>query len=298
MISRRRVLQWLGSLSLGGLSTLTYAAVIEPGFRLNTTIYKFTPPRWTPGLKLRAVLLADPHLVEPHMPLARWQNIIKTANALEPDIHLLLGDYVAGHFFRTGTVPVQLAANAAKELRSPLGTFAICGNHDWWDDRTAQKLGHGPTLAQKAFEDVGIPVLENKALRLSKDGLPFWLSGTSSIVAIKKGNNFRNFDGRDDLPVTLAQITDDAPIIHMAHEPDLFTEIPERVSLTLSGHTHGGQVRLFGKSFVVPSSFGDRFAYGHIVEDGRHLVVSGGLGCSIMPIRFGMPPEIVMLELG
>ena len=297
MINRRKVLQWLGGLSLGGLSTFTYATIIEPGFRLRTVTYKFTPPRWTEGLKLRVVMLADPHLVEPHMPLSRWQNIIKTANEIEPDLHLLMGDYVAGHFFRTGTVPVAHAANAAKELRSSLGTFAICGNHDWWDDLTAQKLGHGPTLAQKAFEDAGIPVLENKAVQLTKDGQKFWLTGTSSIVAIKKGN-FRSFESRADLPATLAQITDDAPIIHMAHEPDLFTEIPSRVSLTLSGHTHGGQIRLFGKAFVVPSKYGDRFAYGHIVEDGRHLVVSGGLGCSIMPIRFGCPPEIVVLELG
>jgi uncharacterized protein len=298
MFTRRAFLSFLGKLSLGGLGAFTYATVIEPGFRLNTTAYAFTPPRWTPGLKLRAVLLADPHLIEPHMPLARWQNIIKAANALKPDIILLLGDYVAGHFFRTGTVPVHLAANAAKELKSPLGTFAICGNHDWWDDRTAQKNGHGPTLAQKAFEDAGIPVLENKAVRLSKDGIPFWLSGTSSMVAIKKGNNFRSFDSRADLQATMAQISDDAPVIHMAHEPDLFPEISGRVSLTLSGHTHGGQIRLFGKAFVVPSKFGNRFAYGHIVEDGRHLLVSGGLGCSIMPVRFGMPPEIVVLDLG
>ena len=84
----------------------------------------------------------------------------------------------------------------------------------------------------------------------------------------------------------------------MAHEPDLFTDIPERVSLTVSGHTHGGQVRLFGKALVVPSAYGNRFAYGHIIENDRHLVVSGGLGCSIMPVRFSSPPEIVVLELG
>ena len=168
MINRRKVLQWLGGLSLGGLSTFTYAAVIEPGFRLRTVTYKFTPPRWTDGLKLRVVMLADPHLVEPHMPLSRWQNIIKTANALEPDLHLLMGDYVTAHPFRTAKVPVAHCANAAKELRATLGTFAISGNHDWWDDLTAQKLGHGPTVAQKAFEDAGIPVLENKAVQLTK----------------------------------------------------------------------------------------------------------------------------------
>ena len=74
--------------------------------------------------------------------------------------------------------------------------------------------------------------------------------------------------------------------------------MPARVALTLSGHTHGGQVRLFGYSPIVPSGYGNRFAYGHVVETGRNLIVSGGLGCSILPIRFGVPPEIVEVEIG
>jgi predicted MPP superfamily phosphohydrolase len=57
-------------------------------------------------------------------------------------------------------------------------------------------------------------------------------------------------------------------------------------------------VRVLGYSPVVPSRFGNRYAYGHVVEEGRHLVVSGGLGCSIAPVRFGVPPEITMVELG
>jgi predicted MPP superfamily phosphohydrolase len=69
------------------------------------------------------------------------------------------------------------------------------------------------------------------------------------------------------------------------------------VALTLSGHTHGGQVRLFGWSPVVPSRYGNRFAYGH-VRAPCELIVSGGLGFSIAPIRFGMPPEIVHVTLG
>ena len=102
----------------------------------------------------------------------------------------------------------------------------------------------------------------------------------------------------DDLAKTLAKITDDAPVLLMAHEPDIFPEVPDRISLTLSGHTHGGQFRMFGYSPVVPSRYKNRYAYGHIIEDGRHLLVSGGLGCSIAPVRFGVPPEIVLLELG
>ena len=296
MITRRGLLKFLGGLTLAGAVAGTYGFVIEPGFLLRTQYYALTPPRWTPGLKLRAVMLADPHLVEPHMPLSRWRGIIDTANRLEGDLILLMGDYVSGHIFRTGTVKVADAARAAAALRAPLGVFSINGNHDWWEDRAAQRNGHGPPLAQRAMEDNGIPVLVNRAVRLAKDGLPFWLSGTDSIVAIKKGRG--RFESRADLPGTLAQIVSEAPVIHLAHEPDLFVEIPDRVSLTLSGHTHGGQVRLFGWSPVTPSAFGNRFAYGHIIEDGRHLIVSGGLGCSIMPLRFGMPPEITVLDLG
>jgi predicted MPP superfamily phosphohydrolase len=80
----------------------------------------------------------------------------------------------------------------------------------------------------------------------------------------------------------------------MAHEPDIFPRVPQRVSLTLSGHTHGGQVRMFGWSPVVPSEFGNRYAYGHVSRAGRHLIVSGGLGtvsAGLAPVRLGVPPR-------
>ena len=102
----------------------------------------------------------------------------------------------------------------------------------------------------------------------------------------------------DDLPATLAAATDAAPAILLAHEPDIFPRVPDRVALTLAGHTHGGQVRLLGYSPMIPSDYGRRFAYGHIVEEGRHMIVSGGLGMSIYPVRFGVPPEITLVRLG
>ena len=75
--------------------------------------------------------------------------------------------------------------------------------------------------------------------------------------------------------------------------------MPDRVALTLAGHTHGGQIRLpMIWPTLVPSHYGARFAYGHIVEAGRHMVVSGGLGTSIVPVRLGVPPEIVHIEIG
>jgi uncharacterized protein len=88
------------------------------------------------------------------------------------------------------------------------------------------------------------------------------------------------------------------PVLMMAHEPDIFVDMPDRVSLTLSGHTHGGQITMGGFAPRVPSKFGTRFLYGHKVEENRNLIVSGGLGCSGLPIRFGRPPEVVIVELG
>src|SRR5262249_1550497 len=100
-----------------------------------------------------------------------------------------------------------------------------------------------------------------------------------------------------DLEGTLAKITDDAPVILMIHEPDVFPQVPARVALTVAGHTHGGQVRIAGYAPIVPSRYGQRYVYGHIVEDGRNLIVSAGLGCSKLPIRFGAPPEIVVIDV-
>lgn len=88
-------------------------------------------------------------------------------------------------------------------------------------------------------------------------------------------------------------------MILLVHEPDIFTEVPARVALTLAGHTHGGQIRLpLVPPLWTPSEYGTRFTYGHIVEDSRHMIVSGGLGCSGVPLRLGVPPEIVRIELG
>jgi hypothetical protein len=103
--------------------------------------------------------------------------------------------------------------------------------------------------------------------------------------------------GVDDLTGTLRKVSRHEPVILLVHEPDIMPEVPPWVALTLSGHTHGGQVRLLGWSPAVPSRYGDRYVYGHIQEQ-CDLVVSGGLGCSAAPVRLGVPPEIVLVTLG
>lgn len=293
--SRRQFLAGLGGTALLGASTGGYAFAVEPLFRLVVTRYAPALPNWTPGLSLRIAVLSDFHVGEPYMSLDRVAEIVGTANALRPDLILLLGDYPAGRKVIRRKVPLAAFARVVEDLRAPLGVYSVLGNHDWWDDRRAMTARRGPVEARRVLEARGIPVMENDAVRLVKDGRPFWVAGIGDqqpFVLMGDGRSLA------DVPGTLAQVTDDAPVILMVHEPDVFPTVPARVALTLAGHTHGGQIRLLGYSPVLPSAYGQRYAYGHVVESGRHLIVSGGLGVSGVPVRFGVPPEILLIELG
>jgi predicted MPP superfamily phosphohydrolase len=296
VITRRGVLKGLLASLLAGLFVSAYSFFIEPALRLRVKRVRIAPPNWTGG-PLKIAILADLHVCEPYVSLKRLQRIVARTNALGADLIVILGDLEAGHPFITAKVPMEAATVALSQLAAPLGRFAILGNHDWWHDRAAQARGGGPNRIADLLRAAGVPVLQNLALRLGEGTAtgPFWLAGLDDQLAIGIGP--QEFRGLDDLPGTLAQITDDAPAILMAHEPDIFPNVPDRFALTLSGHTHGGQVRIFGYSPVVPSKFGNRYAYGHVREGSRDLLVSGGIGCSILPVRFGMVPEITVVEI-
>ena len=299
-ISRRRFLKTLGLSGAGVVGLSGYGLAVEPVWRLEVTRYRITPPRWPRDLKLSIGVIADVHAGGPAMPAERIRGIVEHTNSLKPDVIVLLGDFAASHKFKTRSVAPQVWAEALGELSAPLGVHAILGNHDWWDDLAAQRARKGPVLGRRMLEREGVPVYENDVVRLAHHGRPFWLAGLGDQIAFFTGrrkDGRRTFQGVHDLGGTLAKVTDDAPVILLAHEPDIFPHVPARVSLTLSGHTHGGQVRVLGYSPMVPSRYGNRYAYGHIIEDDRHLVVSGGLGCSILPVRIGVPPEIVMIDV-
>lgn len=285
LLTRRAVLG-AGAAGLAGLGG--YAGYIEPRLRLQETRWRFTPRGWPAGEKLTIAMVADIHACRPYMPPEWVAEIVGRVNDLRPDLIVLMGDYATSHLGLSQPVPPAETMAVLAKLEAPLGRYAILGNHDYWD-------GIEPFRAALAAS--GIPLLENRAVRIASPAGGFWLAGTASMIAERLGH--RSFRGFEDIPGTLAQITDNAPLVWLAHEPDLFTRMPERVSLTLSGHTHGGQIRIpgIGAPFV-PSQYGNRFAYGHIVEDGRDLVVSSGLGTSILPARFAMPPEITLVTLG
>ncbi len=299
-ISRRRALQTLAGWGAGVFGFSRYALAVEPAWRLAVTRYRVAPRGWPAPLRLSIAVIADVHAGGPAMPERRIAAIVAATNALAPDLIVLLGDFAASHKFRTNTVPPQLWSRALGRLRAPLGVHAILGNHDWWEDRAAQRARRGPVLGRRMLEQAGIPVYENDVTKLVKDGRRFWLAGLGDQLAFprRQGKRARrSFAGVDDLEGTLAKVGDNAPIILLAHEPDIFPRVPNRVALTLSGHTHGGQIRCFGYSPIVPSRFGNRYAYGHVVEGDRHLIVSGGLGCSMVPVRIGVPPEVVVVDV-
>jgi uncharacterized protein len=299
MISRRRFLRFLAGFGAFGASTAAYGVGVEPLLRLRVARYEIAPPQWPAGFQLKIAVIADLHACDPWMSLEHIEAIVERTNALDADIIVMLGDYVAGHRHVTRYIAAGEWAPVLAGLKAPLGVHAILGNHDWWSDKAVQQQGQGPTIARRALETVGIPVYENDAMRLTKAGRPFWLAGLGDQLAYLPARRFRPVKriGVDDLAATLAKVTDDAPVVLLAHEPDVAMRVPARVALQLSGHTHGGQIRLFGWSPMVPSRYGNLLAYGHMRMK-CDVIVSGGLGCSIMPFRLGVPPEIVLVTLG
>jgi predicted MPP superfamily phosphohydrolase len=267
----------LGLLLAGGALAL-WAAWIEPR-SLTVTRLEIASPAWRGSAgALRIALLSDLHAAGPHDLPARYAQVVARVNAEGPDLVLLLGDYVGRHRVKTASVAPEVIAPVLGRLRAPLGVYAVLGNHDWRS---------GGARVARALAAAGIEVLDNAARRLRREGGDCWLLGVGDASL-----------GADRLAATLAQVTDDAPALLMTHSPDLFPEVPARIALSVAGHTHGGQVRLpLVGALYVPSRYGLRYAYGHLVEDGRHRFVTRGLGHSVLPIRFLCPPEIVVITL-
>lgn len=276
-----------GVAGVTGGGTAAYAAT-EAASDLVVTAYRPVPANWPQQHRLSITVIADLHAGGPNMGVDRIRQVVDAANRVGSDLIVLLGDYFATHPFVTEKVPHGAWAAELARLRAPLGVHAILGNHDWWFDIDGTR---------KALAGVRIPVMENDAVLLGPPGRRFWLAGLGDQIAHRLGR--RMFRGVDDLPGTLKRVTSNDPVILLVHEPDIFPQVPSRVALTLAGHTHGGQVTLpMVPPVWAPSAYGARFAYGHIVEQGRHMIVSGGLGTSIVPMRLGVPPEIVRIELG
>lgn len=299
MITRRGLMKLFGAgfLSLAATAAYPFTEVFR---RPEIRRYRLTPNNWPQGLDLKAVILSDFHASEPWMSRDRIAEVCASANELNPDICLLLGDYAAGTSVVSDYVDAEDWAGALATLSAPLGVHAILGNHDYWQDLDFQQDPSSQNIATVALKRAGIAVYINSAKRLEKDGHAFWLAGLGDQMALRPGKRFNRTGmiGIDDLEATLSPVTDSAPVILMAHEPDIFPRVPSRVGLTLCGHTHGGQINLFGWRPAAASRGSSLYPGGLYTEANRSLVVSRGLGCSFIPVRVGVRPEILLLELG
>ena len=265
-------------LALAGGAAAVFAGWVEPR-RLIVREPALHLPRWPPALNgVRLGVMSDLHAGAPHAgraAIARW---VARMNAEAPDAILLGGDFLDAHPLFGGRLAPERVAEVMGELRAPLGVVAVLGNHDWSQAGARMWL---------ALQREGIPVLENASVALDAPGGRFHVAGLADLRR-----------RRPDLPAALRDVPRGEPVVLVSHDPDVFPWIPEEIAVTVSGHTHGGQLALpYLRRPAIPSRHGERFAGGHVVERGRHLFVTSGLGTSGAPVRLFAPPELVVLEL-
>ena len=252
--------------------------LIEPG-RLVVKHETIRIDNWPQELDgLRIAVLSDIHADDWFVTDKKLRSIVAETNKLQPEVIVILGDYMASNGHVTRRVEPEVFAAVLKDLRAPSGVYSVLGNHDWW---------YSGAKVRQGLEQNGIKVLDNQALQIDVRGTSLWLVGLSDL-----------WTRPQRVAETVAQVPEGQPMIALTHNPDIFPRVPERVPLLLAGHTHGGQVRFPVIGTVVESSeYGDRYVRGHVIETNHHLFVTTGIGTSIVPVRFGVPPEIVLLTI-
>ncbi|HVF26637.1 MAG TPA: metallophosphoesterase [Pyrinomonadaceae bacterium] len=254
-----------------GLMEAARAALAEP--------YLLAVERHAVGLRrlpaqldgLRVVQLSDIH----HSPFTGREQVeraVEMANNLQPDIIVLTGDYVTHE--REYAAP---CAEMLGRLRARYGVHAVLGNHDHWVDAP---------LITDLFRAEGIRVLINEGMRFEHRGASFWLAGVDDTMV-----------GLEDLPLALAGSRDDEMKLLLAHNPIVLRRAARAgVDLVLSGHTHGGQVT-WRSERSASGRVRRRLLRGLGRQGDTQIYVSRGLGTVVLPVRYGCPPEVSLLEL-
>jgi uncharacterized protein len=278
--------KWIKRISLGilvllliGLLTAGYAYYIEPR-RLVVTENALTVPNLSPALNgLKIVTISDIHGGSNYVTEEKLKKIVETANAQNPDLIVLLGDYVSQIDRKDSDLkmPIETIANNLQGFRAKYGVYGVIGNHDWWfDDKrvTAE------------FEKVGIKILENEVEPIQIGDETVWVWG---IEDYWRGR-------RVPLQTSFDKIPTKKNIIAITHNPDSLLKTPGDISIMFAGHSHGGQVYIpfYGRRAYVND---ERFMDGHAEADGKHIFVTAGIGTSIVGFRFMVPPEISVVTL-
>lgn len=236
-----------------------WTTLIEPN-RLIVNRQSIRIDNWPPELRgLRIALIGDIHAGSPFIDENKLRTIVARTIQENPDLIVLLGDYMSPNSWHSHRVEPEVTAGILKDLRAPLGVYSILGNHDWWS---------GGEKVRLAFEANGIHVLEEEAAEIQWRNTPFWLIGFADL-----------WTRPQHIQETIRKAPAGAATIGLSHNPDMFIHMPRTMPLMLAAHTHGGQVKLplFGTP-IVPSYFGPRYTAGHVFEQEHHMFITTGIG--------------------
>jgi len=272
-MTARRFLLLSVALVLALLGWCYWSAIADPVVREADVAL----PRWPAGAPpVRALLMSDLHVAGPDMPPERLARIVEQANALRPDIVLIAGDFISDRRSSTRIYSFAEAVAPLAGLRSRLGTIAVLGNHDHW--RNADE-------ARAVLRRIGVRVLDNDAVA----------AGPLAVGGIDDA--FTHHQDQGAMLNALRRLRG-APVL-LSHSPDPFPTLPRDVPLMLAGHTHCGQIRLpLIGAVSTMSVYGERYACGLMRENGHTLIVTAGLGTSILPLRLGAVPDMWLIRLG
>ncbi|MBK5106682.1 MAG: metallophosphoesterase [Anaerolineales bacterium] len=214
------------------------------------------------------VQITDVHLYPMTQPDLVEKSVIM-ANELNPDLVVLTGDYVWQELAAIDELAPILAG-----LNAKYGVFSTLGNHDYWLDAD---------VITAAMESAGLPVLINQGLSIQHG------KGTIYIAGLDDG-----WSGKPDLNKTLDRADPAEPVILLCHEPDLADRysLDGRVNVQLSGHTHGGQIRIPGIGALILPYLGRKYDLGLYRVNDMLLYTNRGLGVISEPVRLNCPPEI------
>lgn len=275
---------------------LAYAYFIEPG-RLVINRSEIRVKNWEPAFDgLKIVMLGDIHGGSNNVTEEKLREIVAKTNEQDADMIVLLGDYVSQAYDnkpiseRSLRMPVETIASNLAGLRAKYGVFAVLGNHDgWYDD----------ARVAAALTSIGCTVLQNEVVAIEKDGRRLRIFGMKDHMRLAP-----NWKQAAAEAKAVLDASGSGDIIVLEHSPDVLPILTgERLvspdlKLILAAHTHGGQVwfPIIG-SPIVPSSYGQKYSHGHIRENDVDMFVTSGIGTSVLPIRFMMPPEIAVLTI-
>ena len=226
---------------------------------------------------MRILALSDVHIAGPDMPPERVRRLARSLNQVSPDVVLIAGDLISEKRTATRWYSEEEVAAPFAEFQSRYGTIVAPGNHDHWVslDRLIESLNQH-----------GITVLRNEAVR---------------VGPLKVGGIDDEYTDHDDISATLTALDrlGEGPELVLSHTPDVVPALPRKVSAVFAGHTHCGQIALplIGAVSYL-SEYGDRFACGRIDDEGQTVFVGAGLGTSILPLRYGAPPDVWIVTLG